>query len=153
MSQNKFVSLPALNIERSNIFLFLIVGLHLLALASVWFYVYFHISVNIILAVLVILSFFYYILYYKKLNSLKTIKYRQDGLWILGYEDKPLLVSVKPEYLLTEWLVVLRFKVGLTKTRTVPIFKDMLSPQEFKQLCVVLPYIQKIKNQGNILAT
>jgi len=78
------------------------------------------------------------------------IKYRQDGMWILGYklkegDLKPLLVSIEPEYMITDWLVILRFKMGLTKRKSVPIFSDMLSAQSFKQLRVVLPYILQSK--------
>lgn len=146
MSQNKFVSLPVLSLKRSKIFLFIIIGLHLIALASLGYTVYLHISVNIILASLIVFSFCYYVLYYKKLSDLKMIKYRADGMWILGYESKPLLVSIESNYMLTEWLIVLRFKVGKTQRRTLPIFFDMLPQSIFKQLRVVLPYIMSLKD-------
>lgn len=146
MSQNKFVSLPVLSLKRSKIFLFIIIGLHLIALASLVYTIYFHISVNVILALLIVFSFCYYILYYIKLSDLKMIKYRADGMWILGYESKPLLVSIDSDYMLTEWLIVLRFKVGKTQRRTLPIFFDMLPQQIFKQLRVVLPYIMRLKD-------
>ena len=78
------------------------------------------------------------------------IKYRQDGMWILGYklkegDLKPLLVSIEPEYMIIDWLVILRFKIGQTKIKSIPIFSDMLSDQSFKQLRVVLPYISQSK--------
>ncbi len=145
MSQNKFVSLPVLELNSSKILLFFIVGLHVVAIASVIHSVYFHISVNILLGFLISFSFYYYLQYYKNLTTLKQIKYRQDGMWVLGYKSKSLLVSIEPEYMLTEWLIVLRFRIGQTKKKSVPIFVDMLSPQVFKQLRVVLPYIFKIK--------
>ncbi len=145
MSPNKFVSLPALELNRSKILLFFIVGLHVVAIASVMHSVYFHISVNVLLGFLISFSFYYYLQYYKNLATLKQIKYRQDGMWVLGYKSKSLLVSIEPEYMLTEWLIVLRFRIGQTKKKSVPIFVDMLSPQVFKQLRVVLPYIFKIK--------
>ena len=69
------------------------------------------------------------------------IKYRADGMWILGYEKKPILVSIESEYMITEWFIILRFKIGQSQKRTIPIFKDMLSVESFKQLRVVLPYI------------
>ena len=141
MSQNKFVSLPVLSLKRSKILLYLIIGLHLIALTSVMHAIYFHLSINIIIGVFVCFSFYYYILYYKNLTSLKMIKCRQDGMWILGYESKPLLVSIEADYMITEWLIVLRFKIGKTKKRSLPIFKDMLPEQSYKQLRVVLPYI------------
>ncbi len=146
MSQNKFVSLPALILKRSKILLYFIIGLHVIALASVMYTVYFHISINIISGLLVVSSFYYYIRYYQNLITLKQISYRQDGMWVLGYESKLLLVSIEPEYMLTEWLIVLRFKTGQTKKRSIPVFVDMLSPEAFKQLRVVLPYILKVKN-------
>ena len=71
------------------------------------------------------------------------IKYRNDGMWILGYESKPLLVSIESEYMVTEWFIVLRFKIGNSRKRTIPIFKDSLSVESFKQLRVVLPYLLK----------
>ena len=145
MSQNKFVSLPVLILNRSKILLLFIIGLHAIAIASVMHTVYFHISVNILLGFLISFSFYYYLQYYKNLTTLKQIKYRQDGMWILGYESKPLLVSIEPEYMLTEWLIVLRFKIGQTKRKSIPIFVDMLSPETFKQLRVVLPYILTTK--------
>ncbi len=145
MSQNKFVSLPALILSRSKILLFFIIGLHVIVLASAMYTVYFHISVNIILGLLIGFSFYYYIQYYKNLSTLKQIKYRQDGMWILGYKSKSLLVSIEPEYMLTEWLIVLRFKIGQTKRKSIPIFFDMLTPHDFKQLRVVLPYILKTR--------
>jgi len=148
MSQNKFVSLPVLELNRSKILLFFIIGLHVIAIASVMHAVYFHISVNIFLGFLISFSFYYYLQYYKNLITLKQIKYRPDGMWVLGYESKPLLVSIEPEYMLTEWLIVLRFKIGQTKRKSIPIFMDMLSPATFKQLRVVLPYILKAKNSN-----
>jgi len=144
MSQNKFVSLPVLQLNPSKVLLFLIIGLHLIALASVMVNIYFHISVNIILALFIMLSFYYYLLYFKKSKDLKTIKYRSDGLWVLGYDSKSLLVSVEPDFMLTEWLIILRFKIGQTK-KSIPIFVDMLSTKSFKQLRVALPYILKAK--------
>ena len=69
------------------------------------------------------------------------IKHRVDGMWILGYEKKPILVSIESEYMITEWFIILRFKIGQSQKRTIPIFKDMLSVESFKQLRVVLPYI------------
>jgi len=141
MSHNKFVSLPVLQLNRSKILLFLIVCLHLLALFCVTYSVYFHISVNVFLGLFVVISFAYYILYYQNLSRLTAIKYRADGMWVFGFKDKPLLVSLEPDYLLTDWLIILRFKVGMLKTRSIPIFKDMLTPKDFKQLRVVLPYL------------
>ncbi len=151
MSQNKFASLPVLQLKRSRILLFLIFTLHLIALASIMYSVYFHVGINISIGVLIGLSFYYYLLYYKKLTTLNLIKYRQDGLWILGYKSKPLLVSIEPQYFLTEWLIVLRFKIGQTRIKNIPIFIDMLSPQDFRLLRVVLPYIQKMKKPGDRL--
>lgn len=141
MSQNKFVSLPVLSLSRSGTFLVLIIALHLIALASAAYAIYFHISINIFLGLLICFSFYYYILYYKKLSDLKMIKCRQDGMWILGYDSKPLLVSIEADYMITEWLIVLRFKIGQSKKRSVPIFKDMMTEQSFKQLRVTLPYL------------
>ena len=143
MSQNKFVSLPVLSLKRSKTFLGLIIGLHIISLISVIYSTYFHLSINVFLGLLIILSFFYYILYYKNLASLEMIKYRNDGMWILGYESKPLLVSIESEYMVTEWFIVLRFKIGNSRKRTIPIFKDSLSVESFKQLRVVLPYLLK----------
>ena len=151
MSQNKFVSLPVLKLNRSRILLLLIIALHLSAFSSVSYSIYFHLSVNIILGLLIGFSFYYYIQYYKNLTMLKTIQCRQDGMWVLGYESKPLLVSIEPEYMLTEWLIVLRFKIGQTKRKSIPIFVDMLSPESFKRLRVVLPYILKAKNEDIIV--
>lgn len=144
MSQNKFVSLPVLQLNPSKVLLFLIIGLHLIALASVMVNIYFHISVNIILALFIMYSFYYYLLYFKKTKDLKTIKYRSDGVWVLSYESESLLASVEPDYMLTEWLIILRFKIG-KKKKSIPVFIDMLSPQSFKQLRVALPYISKFK--------
>ncbi len=146
MSQNKFVSLPALELNRSKILLFFIIGLHVVAIASVMHSIYFHISVNVLLGFVISFSFYYYLQYYKNLVTLKQIKYRQDGMWVLGYESKPLLVSIEPEYMLTEWLIVLRFRIGQTKKKSIPIFVDMLSSEDFKHLRVVLPYILKMKD-------
>ncbi len=151
MSQSKFVSLPVLKLNRSRILLSLIIALHLLAFASVSYSIYFHLSVNIILGLLIGFSFYYYIQYYKNLTTLKTIQCRHDGMWVLGYESKPLLVSIEPEYMITEWLIVLRFKIGQTKRKSIPIFVDMLSLESFKQLRVVLPYILKAKNEDVII--
>lgn len=141
MSQNKFVLLPVLSLKRSKTFLSLIISLHLISLISVMYSVYFHLSINISLCFLIIFSFYYYILYYQNVSSIKMIKYRADGMWILGYEKKPILVSIESEYMITEWFIILRFKIGQSQKRTIPIFKDMLSVESFKQLRVVLPYI------------
>jgi len=145
MSLNKFVSLPILTFSRSKIFLGLITGLHLLALTSVTQFIYFHFSINIIIGLLVCFSFYCNILYYKQLSDLKMIKCRQDGMWILGYESKPLLVSIEADYMITEWLIVLHFKIGQSRKRSVPIFKDMLPKESFKQLRVALPFILNAK--------
>lgn len=75
------------------------------------------------------------------------IKCRPDGLWILGYESKPILVSIETDYMITEWLIVLRFKIGKSKKRTIPIFNDMLTRESYKQLRVALPYIVKSKQE------
>lgn len=147
MSQNKFVSLPVLIINRSKILLFFIIGLHVIAFTSVMYSVYFHISVNIILGLLIVFSFYYYIQYYKNLNTLKQIRYRTDGMWVLEYAGKSVLASIEPEYMTTEWLIVLRFKIGQTKKKSIPVFVDMLLPEDFKKLRVVLPYILKAKNE------
>ena len=147
MSPNKFVSLPDLILSRSLVFLLLITCLHLIAFISLFAAVYVHISVNIILGLLVGASFYYNLQYYKNLSMLKTIRYRRDGMWVLGYKVKSLLVSLEPEYLITEWLIVLRFKSGQTKRKTILIFYDMLSNRDFKQLRVVLPYIVQAKKK------
>jgi len=152
MSQNKFVSLPVLQLNPSKTLRLLIMGLHLIALISITYSIYIHITVNIFLGLLISLSFYYYLQYYKNLLSLKMIKCRQDGMWILGYEKstgelKPLLASLKSEYMITDWLIVLRFKIGSTKIKSIPIFKDMLTSEKFKRLKIVLPYLFNIKNQ------
>jgi len=150
MSQNKFVSLPVLHLNPSKTLRLLIIVLHLIAFLSITHSIYFHISVNFFLALLVSLSFYYYLKYYKNLTSLKLIKYRQDDMWILGYklkegDLKPLLVSIEQEYMITDWLIIIRFKIDQSKIKSIPIFSDMLSDQSFKQLRVVLPYISQSK--------
>jgi len=141
MSQNKFVSLPVLKLKHSKILLALIVVLHATALGCVALLIYIPISIKILLAALVLFSLFYYWHYYLYLKSLKLIKYRVDGKWILGFKEKPILVTLDKDYMLTEWLIVLRFTLGESKFKSIPIFVDMLPPKVFKQLRVVLPYI------------
>ena len=150
MSHNKFVSLPVLQVNRSKILLAVIIILHLVALSSVTLSIYYHISINFILGALVSVSFFYYLQYYKKLSTLKMIKYRQDGHWVLAYETveeklKPLLVTLETEYLVTGWMTMLRFRINSTKKRTIPLFVDMLPTEDYKKLQVILPYIIKEK--------
>ena len=148
MSQKKFVSLPVLTLRPSKILLTLIVILHTLAFASVLYKVYVHIIVNIFLGVLIVASFYYYRGVYRQLSTLQQLKYRADGMWILGFKDKPLLVSLQPDYMVTEWLIVLHFKVGAYKSIRLPIFYDMLPAMLFKKLRIVLPAIQQLKS-GN----
>lgn len=145
MSQNKFVSLPVLEVSSSKIFLVVIIVLHLIAVASITYTIYFHVSINVALLILVSCSFYYYIQYYKNLLTLKLVKIRADGLWILGFDKKPILASLETNYMLTEWFIILRFRVGKLKTRSIPLFIDMLPKKKFKQLMVVLPYIQHCK--------
>lgn len=143
MSQNKFVSLPVLSLNPSRILLGFIIVLHTLALASVMLLIYFHIVINVVIGILIICSFCYYILYYKNVSSLKMIKCRADGQWILGYDTKPLLVSLENEMMLSECLIILRFKIGRSQKRTIPIFNDMMDFESFKKLRVALPFILK----------
>ncbi|MBN4080483.1 hypothetical protein JYT31_02350 [Beggiatoa alba] len=143
MSQTKFVSLPVLLVNRSKSLLLSIIFLHTLALLSLTTSLYFHLSVNIVLAVLISCSFYYYIDYYKNPNTLKSITYRKDGLWVLNYPSKSLLATLETDCMITEWLIILRFKTGKLKIKTLPLFFDMLPKQSFKQLRVVLPFILK----------
>ena len=143
MSQNKFVSLPVLSLNPSKTLLGFIIVLHTLALASVMISIYYHLVINIVIGILIICSFYYYILYYKNVSSLKMIKCRADGQWILGYDAKPLLVSLENEMMISEWLIILRFKIGRSQKRTIPIFNDMMDFESFKKLRVSLPFILK----------
>lgn len=144
MSQNKFVSLPVLLLRPSKTLLALVVVLHLVALFTVSVFVYLHISVNVILGLLICFSFYYYLQYYSSISKLKFIKHRLDGMWVLDFDGKPSLASLEPKYFLTEWLIVLRFKIVNTKIKSVPIFTDSMSAENFKQLRVVLPFMHKV---------
>lgn len=137
MLSSKSVTAPALNLHTSRILAGYTVLGHAMALTVLFYPTTIPVSVRLLIAIAVIISFVYHWRSREPVQAMRAPL--KDDLWLLQLKDGTEVdARLYGEYTVTSWLIVLRFQVIGGGKLTVVILRDSGDEEQIRRMVVFL---------------
>ena len=137
MLSSKSVTAPVLNLKPSRLLACYTILGHTLGLLVLFYPMNIPVSIRLLIAVAVVLSFIYHWRTREPVRALRAP--HQDELWLLQLQDgREVDAVLYGEYTVTGWLIVLRFKLLDGGKLTVAVLADSGEGEEIRRMRVYL---------------